>query len=65
MQSRWLEMEYYRLDCVEAWAEGPRKQATRAAILSAIASLSGNAQAEGANTLSSSNLTRCRPVMAN
>jgi hypothetical protein len=40
MQSQWLQMEYYRLDCVEAWEEGPRKQATRAAILNAIASLS-------------------------
>jgi hypothetical protein len=45
MQSQWLEMEYYRLDCVEAWEDGPRKQATRAAILSAIASLSGNGPA--------------------
>jgi hypothetical protein len=45
MQSQWLQIEYYRLDCVEAWEDGPRKQATRAAILSAIASLSGNKQA--------------------
>jgi len=44
MESQWLEMEYYRLDCVETWEEGPRKRVTRAAILSAIASLSGNAE---------------------
>jgi hypothetical protein len=44
MQSQWLQIEYYRLDCVEAWEDGARKQATRAAILSAIASLSGNGQ---------------------
>jgi hypothetical protein len=44
MQDQWLQMEYYRLDCVESWEDGPRKQATRAAILSAIASLSGNEQ---------------------
>jgi hypothetical protein len=37
-------MEYYRLDCVETWEDGPRKQATRAAILHTIASLSGNGQ---------------------
>lgn len=48
MQSQWLEMEYYRLDCVQAWDEGPRKQVTRAAILSAIASLSQNGLVEGA-----------------
>ncbi len=41
MLSQWLQMEYYRLDCVETWEDGPRKQATRAAILNAIASLSG------------------------
>ena len=44
MQSQWLQIEYYRLDCVETWEDGPRKQVTRAAILSAIASLSGNGQ---------------------
>jgi hypothetical protein len=42
MLSQWLQIEYYRLDCVETWEDGPRKQATRAAILNAIASLSGN-----------------------
>lgn len=42
MQVQWLQIEYYRLDCVEAWEDGPRKQATREAILSAIASLSRN-----------------------
>jgi hypothetical protein len=41
MLSQWLRMEYYRLDCVESWEDGPRKRATRAAILNAIASLSG------------------------
>ena len=45
MLSQWLQMEYYRLDCVETWEDGPRKKATRDAILSAIASLSGNGQA--------------------
>jgi hypothetical protein len=30
MLSQWLQMEYYRLDCVETWEDGPRKQATRA-----------------------------------
>jgi hypothetical protein len=44
MLSQWLQMEYYRLDCVDTWEDGPRKQATRAAILDAIASLSGNRQ---------------------
>jgi hypothetical protein len=44
MLSQWLQIEYYRLDCVESWEDGPRKQATRAAILDAIASLSGNGQ---------------------
>jgi hypothetical protein len=44
MPSQWLQIEYYRLDCVETWEEGPRKQATRAAILNAIASLSRNGQ---------------------
>jgi hypothetical protein len=44
MLSQWLQMEYYRLDCVETWEDGPRKQATRAAILNAIASLLGNGQ---------------------
>ena len=44
MLSQWLQMEYYRLDRVETWEDGPRKQATRAAILSAIASLTGNGQ---------------------
>jgi len=44
MLSQWIQMEYYRLDCVETWEDGPRKQATRAAILNAIASLSGNGQ---------------------
>jgi hypothetical protein len=44
MLSQWLQMEYYRLDCVETWEDGPRKQATRAAILNAIASLTGNGQ---------------------
>lgn len=42
MLSQWLQVEYYRLNCVETWEDGPRKQATRAAILSAIASLTGN-----------------------
>jgi len=47
MQSEWLAMEQYRLDCVEEWGEGRRKQATRAAILSTIASLTrGTGQAE-------------------
>ena len=41
MMNQWLQIEYYRLDCVETWEDGPRKQATRAAILNAIASLSG------------------------
>ena len=45
MQSQWLAMELYRLNCVEAWGEGPRKQATLAAIQSTIASLSRNGQA--------------------
>lgn len=44
MQSKWLAIEYYRLDCVETWEDGPRKEATRAAILSAIASVSANGQ---------------------
>jgi len=44
MQSEWLAMEQYRLDCVEAWDEGRRKQATRAAILSSIASLTRSGQ---------------------
>jgi len=48
MQSQWLQIEYYRLDCVETWEDGPRKQVTRAAILSAIASLSGNGETGGA-----------------
>jgi len=46
MQSEWLAMEQYRLDCVEEWGEGRRKQATRAAILSTIASLTRGGQAE-------------------
>ena len=45
MQSEWLAMEQYRLDCVEEWGEGRRKQATRAAILSTIASLTRAGQA--------------------
>ena len=45
MQSEWLAMEKYRLDCVEEWGEGRRKQATRAAILSTIASLTRTGQA--------------------
>lgn len=42
MLNQWLQVEYYRLHCVETWEDGPRKQATRAAILSAIASLMTN-----------------------
>ena len=45
MQSEWLAMEQYRLDCVEEWGEGRRKHATRAAILSTIASLTRAGQA--------------------
>jgi hypothetical protein len=44
MLSQWLQMEYYRLDRVETWEDGPRKHATRAAILNAIESLSRNGQ---------------------
>ncbi len=46
MQNQWLAMEYYRLDCLESWKDGPRKQATREAILSTIASLSGQVSTE-------------------
>ena len=48
MQSEWLAMEKYRLDCVEEWGEGRRKQATRAAILSTIASLTRSTGQAGA-----------------
>jgi hypothetical protein len=39
MNSQWLAMEQYRLQCVEQWPEGPRKQAELAAIRSAMESL--------------------------
>ena len=45
MFSQWLAMEQYRLSCVESWQEGPRKQATLAAIRSTIASLSHSGHA--------------------
>ena len=59
MHSHWLEMERYRLSCVEAWEEGRRKQATLAAIRSTISSLSQNTQAG----VLSAGLTRKQPTL--
>ena len=38
-QNQWASMEHYRLDVVSAWPPGPYKEATLAAIHSALASL--------------------------
>jgi hypothetical protein len=40
-----LAMEHRRLHCVEAWIDGPRKQAALAAIHSALESLSRDPRA--------------------
>jgi hypothetical protein len=39
MLSQWIAAEHYRLHVVECWPDGPRKEATLAAIYSTLASL--------------------------
>jgi len=39
MKNRWLAMERYRLQCVEAWPESPQKWATVVAIRSTMETL--------------------------
>jgi hypothetical protein len=43
MTPRWIAVEHYRLHTVEEWPDGPYKEATLAAIHSALAGLLGAA----------------------
>lgn len=40
IRDQWLAVEHYRLNAVQAWPDGPRKQAAIAAIGSTMASMS-------------------------
>ena len=40
IHQRWIAVEHHRLDSIEAWPEGPRKQAAITAICSTLTSLS-------------------------
>lgn len=40
MNSQWMNMEHYRLHCVEQWPDSPHKDATLAGIRTALERLS-------------------------
>ena len=42
----WINMEHYRLHCVEEWSDGPRKEAALAAIHSSLERLAAVASSE-------------------
>jgi hypothetical protein len=42
MPNEWIAMEHYRLHTVEGWPDSPRKNASLAAIHSALAALTGD-----------------------
>jgi hypothetical protein len=44
MLSNWIAVEHYRLHLVERWPNSPRKEATLAAVYSALASLDQDAR---------------------
>mgnify|MGYP001544346772 CR=1 FL=1 len=52
MRPAWISMEHYRLHLVEEWPDSPYKQATLAAIRSAIGSLSCGSLAPAAESCS-------------